>query len=116
MDSIEDAADGDLEWNEVGINSVEFKGVSRRTRLRTLLVTIMSSILSLLWRSRCLLKAWGRLLAKGMLMFSVIIRSDTSLSMKEVYIYLPGLLMRTKIMKISVTAPSLNRNRLGWFR
>ena len=59
MDSVEDAADGDLEWSEVGITSVDFKGVSRRTRLRTFLVTIMSSILNLLWRSRCLLKSLG---------------------------------------------------------
>ena len=41
MDSVEDAADGDLEWSEVGINSVDFKGVSRRTQMGMLLVTIL---------------------------------------------------------------------------
>ena len=40
LNSAKDVVDGDLEWSEVGINSVDFEGVSGRTRLGTLLVTI----------------------------------------------------------------------------
>ena len=40
LNSAKDVVDGDLEWSEVCINSLDFKGVSGRTRLGTLLVTI----------------------------------------------------------------------------
>ena len=35
---------------------------------------------------------------------------------KELYLYLPGLLVRMKITKIPITARFLNHNRFGWFR
>ena len=56
MDGAENAVDEDLERSKVGINSVELKGISRRTRLGALLVTILLPVLSLLRRSRRLLR------------------------------------------------------------
>ena len=45
LDSAEDAIDGDLERSEVGINSVDFKEVPRKTQMGALLVNILPLVL-----------------------------------------------------------------------